>query len=191
MIDLTRETLPAADVNGRIAGPGVGYVRIAAIGRETTAHVKSQIAELTKKGAGKLVIDVRPSIVLELERAIVIGVSRSTELRIQQNQPAPTVAAAVNVNLAVLQRDGAAEAATWLSKKIGDIGGLLLGAMATLHSFARELRPAMLDELGLRVRSALEEANSTRSAPTASIRTWSARSSPTTPSTSTATGSAA
>ncbi|PYR24163.1 MAG: hypothetical protein DMF98_16380 [Acidobacteria bacterium] len=59
VIDLTRETLPAADVNGRIAGPGVGYVRIAAIGRETTAHVKSQIAELTKSGAGKLVIDVR------------------------------------------------------------------------------------------------------------------------------------
>src|SRR5204863_1669608 len=53
VIDLTRETLPAADVNGRIAGPGVGYVRIAAIGRETTAHVKTQIAELTKNGAGK------------------------------------------------------------------------------------------------------------------------------------------
>jgi carboxyl-terminal processing protease len=59
VIDLPRETPPAADVNGRMAGPGVGYVRIAAIGRETTAHVKSQIAELTKNGAAKLVIDVR------------------------------------------------------------------------------------------------------------------------------------
>jgi carboxyl-terminal processing protease len=59
VIDLTRETPPAADVNGRMAAPGVGYVRIAAIGRETTAHVQSQIAELTKNGAAKLVIDVR------------------------------------------------------------------------------------------------------------------------------------
>jgi carboxyl-terminal processing protease len=59
VLELTRENPPAADVNGRIAAPGVGYVRIAAIGRETAAHLKSQIADLTKNGAGKLVIDVR------------------------------------------------------------------------------------------------------------------------------------
>ena len=56
---------------------------------------------------------------------------------------------AINMNLAFLQRDGAAEAAALLSKKIADIGSLLVGAMDTVHKFARELRPAMLDELGL------------------------------------------
>jgi carboxyl-terminal processing protease len=58
-IELTREAPPAADVSGRIASPGVGYLRIAAINGSTAAHAKSQIADLTKNGAAKLVIDVR------------------------------------------------------------------------------------------------------------------------------------
>ena len=56
---------------------------------------------------------------------------------------------AINMNLAFLQRDGAAEAAALLSRKIADIGNLLVGTMDTVHKFARELRPAMLDDLGL------------------------------------------
>ena len=59
VLELTREAEPASVVNGRIAGAGIGYVRIAAIGPATAAQVKSQIAELTKAGAAKLVVDVR------------------------------------------------------------------------------------------------------------------------------------
>src|SRR6185503_12423610 len=59
VVELTRETEPASDVNGRIAGTGIGYVRVAVIGPNTAAQVKSQIAELTKAGASKLVVDVR------------------------------------------------------------------------------------------------------------------------------------
>ena len=55
---------------------------------------------------------------------------------------------AINMKLAALQRDGA-EAPALLSKKIAEIGSLLVEAMATVHKFARELRPTMLDELGL------------------------------------------
>src|SRR6185369_12915189 len=58
-IELTRETELASVVNGRMAGTGIGYVRVAAIGPNTAAQVKSQIAELTKSGAAKLVVDVR------------------------------------------------------------------------------------------------------------------------------------
>jgi len=58
-IELTRETPPAADVTGRMAGPGVGYLRIAAISGTTAAHAKAQIADLTKNGAAKLIVDVR------------------------------------------------------------------------------------------------------------------------------------
>src|SRR6185369_5967454 len=58
-IELTRETELASVVNGRMAGTGIGYVRVAAIGPDTAAQVKSQIAELTRNGASKLVIDVR------------------------------------------------------------------------------------------------------------------------------------
>ena len=42
-----------------VAGSGIGYVRIVAIGSETAAQVKSRIAELTKGGAAKLIVDVR------------------------------------------------------------------------------------------------------------------------------------
>ena len=42
-----------------MAGTGIGYVRVAAIGPNTASQVKSQIAELTKAAASKLVVDVR------------------------------------------------------------------------------------------------------------------------------------
>jgi carboxyl-terminal processing protease len=59
VIELTRESEPASLVHGRMAGSGVGYVRVAAIGPNTAAQVKSQVAELAKNGASKLVVDVR------------------------------------------------------------------------------------------------------------------------------------
>jgi carboxyl-terminal processing protease len=59
VIDLVRAPIPASDVTGRIAAPGVGYVRLAAIGAGTPGRVKTQIQELTKNGAAKLVVDIR------------------------------------------------------------------------------------------------------------------------------------
>jgi carboxyl-terminal processing protease len=59
VIELTRETEPASSVSGRVAGAGVGYVRVAALGTTTASQVKNQIAELTKAGATKLIVDVR------------------------------------------------------------------------------------------------------------------------------------
>ena len=59
VIELTRENEPASAVTSRIAGSGVGYVRIAAIGRETASQVKSNVDDIVKKGAGKVIVDVR------------------------------------------------------------------------------------------------------------------------------------
>jgi carboxyl-terminal processing protease len=59
VVELTREPEPASVVTGRIAAPGVGYVRIAVIGPNTASQVKSQVADLTKGGAAKLIVDVR------------------------------------------------------------------------------------------------------------------------------------
>ena len=59
VVELTREADPQATVNGKIAAPGVGYIRVAAIGANTPAQVKAQAAELAKNGAAKLVVDVR------------------------------------------------------------------------------------------------------------------------------------
>jgi signal transduction histidine kinase len=56
--------------------------------------------------------------------------------------------AAINMHLGMLQRNGTVDGRL-LKKKIGDTLTLLAQTMETLHGFARELRPAMLDELGL------------------------------------------
>lgn len=58
-VELTRDAVPAPDVTGRIAAPGVGYVRVAAIGPKTADQAKAQVADLTKAGASALVVDVR------------------------------------------------------------------------------------------------------------------------------------
>lgn len=55
---------------------------------------------------------------------------------------------AVNVTLAML-RKAAADAPEELRARIGDAQKLLEQTMETVHSFSRELRPAMLDDLGL------------------------------------------
>ena len=59
IVELTRETEAAAAITSRIAAPGVGYLRIAAIDRDTANHVKSTVADVLKNGATKLIVDVR------------------------------------------------------------------------------------------------------------------------------------
>ena len=59
VIELTRENEPASVVTGKMAGAGVGYVRVAAVGPATANQVAAQVAELTKGGASKLIVDVR------------------------------------------------------------------------------------------------------------------------------------
>ena len=59
VIELTRENPPASDVTGKIAAPGVGYVRISAVGQKTPDSAKAQIADLTKAGASSLIVDIR------------------------------------------------------------------------------------------------------------------------------------
>src|SRR5438067_6233435 len=58
-LELTRETAPATEVSTKTVAPGVGYLRIAAIGPRTVEQAKKDINELTKNGATKLIIDVR------------------------------------------------------------------------------------------------------------------------------------
>lgn len=59
IVELTREATPTVDVTSKIVAPGVGYVRVAAVGPKTADQAKAQVAELTKNGAAKLIVDVR------------------------------------------------------------------------------------------------------------------------------------
>src|SRR5947207_5086104 len=57
VIELTRENEPASAVSARIAAPAVGYVRVAAVGRDTASQVKSNVEDVVKKGAAKVIVD--------------------------------------------------------------------------------------------------------------------------------------
>jgi carboxyl-terminal processing protease len=59
VVELTREQEPPSAVNSRIAAPGIGYVRVAALGRETADQVKTNVDDVVKRGAGKVIVDVR------------------------------------------------------------------------------------------------------------------------------------
>jgi len=73
IIELTRETMPASDVQGRIAAPGVAYVRIAAIGPNTVNQTKAQIADLQAKGAMKVILDVRRTSTGDAEQGLALA----------------------------------------------------------------------------------------------------------------------
>jgi len=72
-LELTREVLPLADVTGRVASTGVGYVRVQSIGARTVDQVKAQIADVTKSGASKLIVDVRKTSTGTYEQGIALA----------------------------------------------------------------------------------------------------------------------
>jgi carboxyl-terminal processing protease len=56
-----------------MAAPGVGYLRIAAIGAKTADQARTQAAELTKAGATSLIVDVRRNSGGSLEGGIALA----------------------------------------------------------------------------------------------------------------------
>jgi carboxyl-terminal processing protease len=97
VIDLVRAAVPTNDVSGRIAAPGVGYVRVAAIGSSTAGRLRSQIQDLTKAGAQKFMIDLRrtsggvPDQGIDLARLFVS--SGTLAMRESRGGPKETIAA--------------------------------------------------------------------------------------------------
>jgi carboxyl-terminal processing protease len=108
VIDLTRETEPSSVVNGRLAGAGVGYVRIAALGPASVAQVKSQVADLAKTGATKLVVDVRRTVGGSLDDGLALArlfVGKGT-LAIRETRDAKAGAAGARETIAAEPGDG-------------------------------------------------------------------------------------
>jgi carboxyl-terminal processing protease len=72
-VELTRATMPASEVHSRIAAPGIGYLRVAAIGPTTASLLKTQIAELQRSGAAKLIIDLRRTSTGDADQGIALA----------------------------------------------------------------------------------------------------------------------
>jgi signal transduction histidine kinase len=107
-------------------------------------------------------VEQRERVIRRQQRAIqVLHVQEEERKRISRELHDEVGQAVVGINtyLALSQREAPAKQNSVLRSQIADIENLLLGAMNRLHSFARELRPAMLDDLGLvpALRSYLKE----------------------------------
>ncbi len=59
VVELTREAVSTTDVTSRMAAPGVGYLRVAAVSAKTADQAKAHAADLAKNGAASLIVDVR------------------------------------------------------------------------------------------------------------------------------------
>ncbi len=121
VVSMIREALSPLDVTGRIAAPGVGYVRVSSIGPRTADQMKSQIAEVGKNGATKLVIDIRRTASGSYDQGIALArlfVAKGT-LALRETKGAPakdTIAAnpgdgAVTLPAVVLMDNGTSGAA--------------------------------------------------------------------------------
>jgi carboxyl-terminal processing protease len=72
-VELTRVAPAPSDVSGRIAAPGVGLLRVAAIGPSTAREVASHAAELTRGGAKTLLVDIRHTSTGTLEEGLAVA----------------------------------------------------------------------------------------------------------------------
>ena len=188
VVELTREAEVTTDVTGRIASPGVGYVRVAAVGPKTAAQLKSQIADLTKNGAAKLIVDVRRTSTGSIDEGLALArlfVSSGTlAIRESKNVPRETIAAAagdgsITLPMAVLIDTGTSAAAEIFASAIAGnqradlVGEPTIGRAATQKlvklpdgsglwlSTTRYLTPsgAALHEKGIAPTIAVDEPN--------------------------------
>ena len=96
VIELTREAAPTTDVASRIAAPGIGYLRVAALTTRTAAQAKTAVAELTKSGANKLIVDVRRTSGGSNDAGIALArlfVSSGTLARVESRDATPVTIA--------------------------------------------------------------------------------------------------
>ena len=119
-VEMTREAIQAPEVSSRMAATGVGYLRVAAVTAKTADAAKAQAADLMKRGATKLIVDVRrasggtPDHGLALARLFVA--QGTLAVRETKGSPRETVAAtpsdaAVAVPTTVLVDNGTSGAA--------------------------------------------------------------------------------
>lgn len=128
VIELTREVPPPTDVSGRLAAPGIGYVRIAAVGARTADQTRVKIAELVKGGAARLIVDVRRASGGSLDGGIALArlfVSSGT-LTVRETRGAD------KVPIAAAAGDGSVTLPTTLLVDTGTSGGAELFASALL-----------------------------------------------------------
>jgi carboxyl-terminal processing protease len=68
--DLIRERTPGTIVTGKLMAGDIGYVRLATFGPDVSVKLQSQVSELSKAGAKRLLIDIRNTAEGDFSRGI-------------------------------------------------------------------------------------------------------------------------
>jgi carboxyl-terminal processing protease len=137
-VELTRSTLPPSEVHSRMEAPGIGYLRVAAIGATTLAQVKNELAALQKTGATNLIIDVRRTSTGDPDQGLALArlfVSEGT-LAIREHSAGSGTAREV---ISASPGDGAIKLPTLLLVDSGTSGAAELFASAMLGNNRAEL----------------------------------------------------
>jgi carboxyl-terminal processing protease len=145
-VELTREAMAAPEVTSRVAAPGVGYVRIAALTPKAVDSVKSQVADLARAGASSLIVDVRRTSGGSLDAGVALArlfvASGTLTKREGKGAPAETLVAragdgAISMPVSVLADLGTSSAAELFAsalvanKRAEIIGEHTMGRAAT------------------------------------------------------------
>ena len=97
-------------------------------------------------------VEQRERVIRRQQRAIqILHVQEEERKRISRelHDEVGQAVVAINAYLAAVRRRGSGRHAARLTTTVAEVQKLLIGAMSRVHAFARELRPAVLDDLGL------------------------------------------
>ena len=119
-VELAREALGPVPLRSRVVPGGVGYLRVAEFAKNTPDQIRSEVAQLAKSGATRLVIDIRGSAFGDVETGLAAArlfVANGTlgyrQERGKTKEPVTAAAGdgAVTMPLAVLTDNGTSGAA--------------------------------------------------------------------------------
>lgn len=157
-VELIREDLPAAPVKGRLAQPGVGYVRIPEFGKATPELLSTEIASLSKTGATSIVIDLRGTAFGDVDTGLATArlfvPSGTLAFRQERGKPKEAVAAAagdgkITVPVALLTDNGTSGAAELFAAALAGNKRAALVGERTLGRAARQRFVRLPDGSGL------------------------------------------
>jgi carboxyl-terminal processing protease len=128
-VTLIRERRPAVNVTSRMANPTTGYVRIPEFTAETPARLKQTFDALAKTGAAKYIVDLRSTVLGDLDHGIATArlFVKSGTLTVRQTK---TAREKPKENVAALATEGAITAPVILLVDQGTAGAAELFAAA-------------------------------------------------------------
>lgn len=157
-VELVREVIAPAAVKGRIAQPGIGYVRISEFGTATANQLRAEIASLAKAGATSLTMDLRGSAFGDVENGLAAArlfVPNGTlAFRQERGKAKEAVAAAagdgsISLPVALLTDNGTSGAAELFAAALAGNERASLVGERTLGRAARQRFVKLPDGSGL------------------------------------------